>query len=205
MSKFIVFEGIDGSGKTTQMLKTIDLLKDHKTLFVTKEPSTLKTGKYIKKLLKEDQDPKANAEKYVKLYTKDRAEHNKIILKQLNQNHTVICDRYYYTTIAYQQLQGYNVKKIINQSRKFLVPDLTFIIDIPIKTALERLKARGKKTEKFEKQKFLEEARKLYLKMPYYGKILDRNSDRKENIIIIDGNHKPEKVFEQIKEELKKL
>jgi len=111
MSKFIVFEGIDGSGKTTQMLKTIDLLKDHKTLFVTKEPSTLKTGKLIKQLLKKDQDPKANAEKYVYLYTKDRAEHNKIILKQLNQRHTVICDRYYYSTIAYQQAQGYNVKK----------------------------------------------------------------------------------------------
>ena len=79
------------------------------------------------------------------------------------------------------------------------------MIDIPVKTAMERLKARGKKEEKFEKQKFLEELREIYLKMPYYGKILNKNSDKKENIVIVDGNHKPEKVFEQIKEELKKL
>ncbi len=205
MTKFIVFEGIDGCGKGTQILKAIDLLKDHKTLFVTKEPSTLETGKLIKRLLKEDQDPKSNAEKYVNLYRKDRKEHNKIILKQLNQRHAVICDRYYYSTIAYQQAQGYNIKKILKQSKKFLVPDLTIVIDIPVKTAMERLKARGKKEEKFEKQKFLEELREIYLKMPYYGKILNKNSDKKENIVIVDGNHKPEKVFEQIKEELKKL
>ena len=205
MTKFIVFEGIDGCGKGTQILNAIDLLKDHTTLFVTKEPSTLKTGKLIKRLLKEQDDPKTNAELFTNLYTKDRKEHNKIILKQLNQGHTVICDRYYYSTIAYQQAQGDNIKKILKKSKKFLVPDLTLVIDIPAETAMQRLKARGKKKEKFEKQKFLEELRETYLKMPYYGKILDKNSDRKENIIIIDGNRKPEKVFEQIKEELKKL
>jgi len=205
MSKFIVFEGIDGCGKGTQILHTIDLLKDYTTLFLTKEPSTLPTGKQIKKLLKEDKDPKADPEKYVNLYTKDRKEHNRIIQKQLNLGHTVICDRYYYSTIAYQHAQGYNIKKILRQSKKFLVPDLTIVIDIPAKTAMERLSARGKKIEKFEQQKFLEQLRDIYLKMPFYGKILDKNSDKKENIVIIDGNHPPEKVFEQIKEELRRL
>ena len=205
MTKFIVFEGIDGCGKGTQILNTIDLLKDYTTLFLTKEPSTLETGKLIKRLLKKEKDPKSDAKKFAELYTKDRKEHNKIILKQLNQKHTVICDRYYYSTIAYQQAQGYNVKKILKQSKKFLVPDLTIILDIPAKTAMERLKVRGKQKEKFEKLEFLEELRKIYLKMPYYGSKLDKFSDRKENIVILDGNQKPEKVFNEIKEELKKL
>tara|TARA_Y100000310_G_C20695761_1_gene825591 strand:- start:4386 stop:5009 length:624 start_codon:yes stop_codon:yes gene_type:complete len=207
MSKFIVFEGIDGSGKTSQILKTIDLLKDYNQIFVTKEPTANKLGKHIKKLLKQDKDPKANAEKYTQLYTLDRKYHNKQIKKQLNLNNIVICDRYYYSTLAYQQAQGYNVKKIIEQSKKFLIPDITFIIDLPAETAIERLRARGKKIEKFEKEKFLETLRDNYLKMPGYGKILDkkRNSQLRENIKIIDGNHPKEKVFEQIKEELKRL
>jgi dTMP kinase len=205
MSKFIVFEGIDGCGKSTQILKTIDLLKDHKTLFLSKEPSTLKVGKKIKYLLKKETDPKSNADLFARLYRKDREEHNKIIKNQLNSNHTVILDRYYYSSIAYQQAQGYDVKKILKQSKKFLAPDLTIIIDLPAKTAMQRLKIRKGKTEKFEKEKFLEELRDIYLKMPYYGKILDKGSSKKENIVIIDGNHKPEKVFEQIKEKLKEL
>ena len=207
MGKFIVFEGIDGSGKTTQILKTIDLLKDYKQIFVTKEPTTNKLGKNIKKLLKQDKDPKANAKKYTELYTEDRKYHNKQIKKQLNLGNVVICDRYYYSTLSYQHAQGYNIKKIINQSAKFIIPNITFIIDLPAKKAIERLKARGKKIEKFEKEKFLEILRDNYLKMPGYGKILDkkRNSILSENIKIIDGNHPKEKVFEQIKEELKKL
>ncbi len=205
MSKFIVFEGIDGCGKTTQILNTINFLKDFKPIFYSKEPSTLKTGKLIKKLLREQTYPKSNAKLFTKLYRKDRKEHNKLIKHQLNVGNIVILDRYYYSSIAYQQAQGTDVKKILKQSKKFLVPDLTIIIDLSAKTAFKRLKARGNKEEKFEKLKFLEELREIYLKMPYYAKYLDKGSSKKENIKIIDGGRTPEKVFEEIKEELKKL
>jgi dTMP kinase len=206
MAKFIVFEGIDGCGKTSQILHTINFLKDFKPIFLSKEPSTLKTGKLIKKLLKEQTDPKSNAELFTKLYRKDREEHNKLIKHQLNLGNIVILDRYYYSSIAYQQAQGTDVKKILKQSKKFIAPDLTIILDIPAKTAVQRLKARGSKEEKFEKLKFLEELREIYLKMPFYGeKFLDKGSSKKENIKIIDGSRTPEKVFEEIKEELKKL
>ena len=84
MSKFIVFEGIEGTGKTTQVLNTINYLRHYRHLFVTKEPTPTKLGHSIKKLLWQDNDPEANPEKYLKLYTKDRQQHVKEITKQLN-------------------------------------------------------------------------------------------------------------------------
>ncbi len=204
---FIVFEGIDGSGKTTQMLKTIDFLKDYKQIFVTKEPSTNKVGKYIKRLLKQDHNPESNALKYFNLYQKDREIHNKQIKKQLKMGNIVVCDRYYYSTLAYQKEQGLKTDFILEKSKKFIVPDLVFIIDVPEEVALKRLGKRGTKNEKFEKLEFLKKLRRSYLNMSLYGKKLDklRKNKKKENIVLIDGNKKPDEVFEEVKKELIKF
>ena len=106
----------------------------------------------------------------------------------------MICDRYYYSTIAFQALQGLGMKMLIEKNKKFLKPDVAFIMDINPEIALERIKHREK--EKFEQLDFMKKLRERFLQLP---KIL------KDNIKIIDASREVKEVFEDIKKEADKL
>jgi len=195
---FIVFDGLDGSGKG-EMIKRLEkyLGKKKLKILVTKEPTGGYYGKEIREILKKEKDPKMGAEKCLALFVADRKEHliNEIE-PFLEKGGVVICDRYYYSTIAFQHTQGIDMEQIIYQNMSFKTPDITFILDLPAKMALGRVDKRGDGKEKFEQLEFMKELRKNFLKLK---ETLD------DNIKIIDSSRSKDEVFNQIKEEIDKL
>ena len=202
--KFIVLEGIDGSGKGTLMhiLRNYLLSKGYSNeeILITREPSESGFGIEVKKLLKEEKDPKANATKFLDLYVNDRKEHLKNeIIPALERGEIVLCDRYKYSTIVYQAIQGIPKDDIIELHEGMLIPDLVIIMDLPVDIALKRIgmDENRRQLEKFEQPGFLEKVRKGFKELP---KLLPG-----ENIIIIDSSKSIEKVAEKAKEELNRL
>ena len=166
---FIVFEGIDGSGKGTIIKETkIFLLQNgvsQKDIFVTAEPTNGFYGKKVRELLKTSPKPELNAPQFLDLYVADRKEHiEKELLPALKENKIILCDRYKYSTFVYQALQGIPVEKIKKLHEGMPVPDLIFILDVPAKTALERISKR-KQLDSFEKKDFLEKVRNGFLSL----------------------------------------
>ena len=148
--KFIVFEGIDGCGKTTQinelakLLKNLDLIPKKNKLIITREPGGTKLGESLRSLLlktSKENIPKPITE--LLLYAADRAQHiNQIIQPSLKRGDWVISDRYSGSTIAYQ---GYGREldiKLITDLEKIatngLHPDITFLLDIPVNESIQR-------------------------------------------------------------------
>ena len=202
--KCVVIEGLDGSGKGTliNILKNYLLSKGYSNdeILVTQEPSKSKFGVEVKKLLKEEKDPSSNATKFLDLYVRDREEHlRNEIVPALEKGKIVLCDRYKYSTIVYQSIQGIPKEDIIELHEEMLIPDLVLILDLPVDVALGRIGADEKREEleKFEKKEFLQKVRAAFKKLP--------TGLPEENIIIINASLPIEKVAEKAKEELNKL
>lgn len=200
--KFIVVDGIDGCGKGTQSKLLAEYFfncdkRNH--IFLTREPYNSQFYMEIRRLLKKSANPKKNAERMAELFIQDRKIHAEIIKKMLNSGIHVICDRYKYSTFAYQQTQGISLAKLIKKHEKILIPDLVVIIDIPIKIALKRIAkdANRKHREVFEQKRFQEKLRQNFLALP---DILPR-----ENIVIVDGNQSVKEVMKKIKKEVDKI
>lgn len=141
--KFIVLEGIDGSGKSTQADLLIEKLNEHGIRSIkNSEPTDKPIGKLLRKYLKGEHisDPLAVAA----LFTSDRLDHITSpdgLLSLLNSGTTVVCDRYYFSSYAYNA-HGLPVSDIISLNApcaKLLRPDLTVYIDIPVQAALNRI------------------------------------------------------------------
>ena len=199
---FIVLDGLDGSGKS-EMAKLLEsyISSNYKNfnILVTREPTDGKYGKEIRNILSSEDNPKINGKRLLELFIKDREDHlKKEIIPFLNKTdkgkNIAICDRYYYSTIAFQATQGLDIKMLIEMSRGFLKPDLALILDIKPESALERIKSRKK--EKFEQLGFMKKLRRRFLEMP---KLLN------DNIRIIDASKSKEEVFEDIRQEASKL
>jgi dTMP kinase len=136
-SCFIVFEGIDGSGKTTQAR----MLANHLTskgvqVILTAEPSEGPVGSYIRSLTN-----RARPEEEARLFTEDRRDHlERTIIPALTKGFIVICDRYVYSSVAYQGSRGISPKSILADNRRFALPaDVTFLIEIDVDLAMKRI------------------------------------------------------------------
>lgn len=173
--RLIIFDGIDGSGKTTYAKYFSKKLNG----IYLKEP------KYYRKEI--FQDIPSLAELFLFL-----AQRNRVYLeikKFLNQGKLVILDRSFPSTLAYQ-LKAKNLEKIISLkdylfldkiARNFLEPDKIFIFDLPVNQALKRIK---RKRTKFEEEKFLKKVRKAYLELSkkFNWQVIDASSSKKELI-----------------------
>lgn len=200
--KFIVLDGIDGSGKGTQAKLLASHLFDlnkRNHIFLTREPYNSEFHAEIRKLLKEGASPKDNAELLTELFVKDRVVHTKLIGELLDKGIHIVCDRYKYSTFAYQQAQGISLDKLIQMHQGVLIPDLAIIVDMPVVVALERISQDANRShlEVFEQKNFQEKLRQNFLALPA---ILPD-----ENIIIINGNKPIVEVFESVKEEANKV
>ncbi|MDO8427786.1 MAG: dTMP kinase [Candidatus Diapherotrites archaeon] len=199
---FIVFEGLDGSGKGTLLAKTSEYLfnsfKELDQIVLTREPTFSGIGRNIRDILKKSQSPKSDAKRLLSLYLEDRKEHlTNLILPALSKGAVVLCDRYKYSTLAYQQTQGIAFEQIVNLHKNMLVPDLVLLLDVDPETALQRIKTDRTQIDKFEQLEFLTELRENYLKL----KTLLPN----EHIAVIDANSSIETVLESIKKEINYL
>ncbi|MBI2652934.1 dTMP kinase [Candidatus Woesearchaeota archaeon] len=200
---FIVVDGIDGSGKS-EVIKLLHnyLFSKHKKyrILTTREPTNGVYGNRIREILRKEKVPTSNSKKLLELFVKDRQEHLKNtlepFLKSSNEHelNIVLCDRYYYSTIAFQSAQGLSTEELISKNKAFRKPDIAFILDVEPSIALKRIEYRKK--EKFEQLEFMEKIRGNFLKLP---KLLD------DNIKIIDASKSLDKVFESAKKEVDKM
>lgn len=173
---FIVFEGIDGSGKTTlsKLLFETFQRKGIKSL-LTREPYDNNLRKVV---LDRNLDPWGETF----IFLGDRNLHVRELIKpKLEEGFTVISDRFYLSTLAYQGFgRGLNLellKELNTKATEGLKPDITFLLDIDIDTALERIsKSRGS-LERFEKKDFLHKVREGFLKL----------AEEENNVVILDG------------------
>jgi len=202
---FIVIDGIDGCGKGEQIKMLHNYLFDknkRNVILTTREPTYGVYGVKIRKILKEDEDPYEKAEHLLGLYTKDRNEHLESIVIPFLKNENgdikkfVLCDRYYYSTYAFQQTQGIPFDEIHKLQMNFLKPDVTFILDVDSEVALSRIDKSRNIVEKFEKLEFMRKVRQNFI---------DLKSKLNENIIIIDASKSKKEVFDDIISHLKKM
>ena len=152
---FVSFEGIDGSGKSTQIQY---LAKYLETLgfdvIITREPGGSVGGEQIRKLLLQGEVDRWSPETELLLFTAARRDHlERIILPALDDGKIVICDRFTDSTRLYQGMRGSslrNLVELLNEKVIMCDPDLTIIIDINPETGLKRAKSRKTIEERFE-------------------------------------------------------
>ena len=156
LKNFIVFEGIDGAGTSTQ----IEILKqrnDADTFFFTTEPTDSETGKFLRKMLKGDVALDARTSAF--LFAADRNEHlygtggtNCGVVTQATNGKIVVSDRYLFSSLTYQSVTcGQELPRRLNES--FPLPEILFFFDIAPEISLKRVLERGK-TEIYEKLDF---------------------------------------------------
>ncbi len=202
-NKFIVVEGLDGSGKSTQikMLKEA-LEKRGEKVYITAEPQNYETGAYIRRILSESLD--RNMYLQAALFLADRLEHitNKEcgIKKYLDEGYTVICDRYYYSSFAYQGTAS-DIDWVMDINLKcpeILTPDICVFLDVNPDTCKKRIDTSRDGAELYEKDiELMKSIRKNFLD------VFERLSDR-ENIKIIDANRELLEIQEDIINEVTK-
>jgi len=189
--KFIVFEGLDGSGQSTQasLLKDF-LIKEKIDVVLTKEPTlTSSAGQKIKEIL--DEKSTISPEQLQLLFTEDRREHlEKVIIPALKMGQYVISDRYFFSTFAYGTAEGLDLEWLIKINNDFLLPDLTFLLKVRPEICLERIQKRGLGIKLFEKKEKLSRVWQVYEILP----------QRFQNIYLVDGEKSIEEVFREIKE-----
>ncbi len=167
---FITFEGIEGSGKSTQakLLQEFLELKGYKVT-ITREPGWGAMGKLMRRMLLEEREMILDPMAELCLFCADRAQHVKdLILPKLKEGEFVICDRFYDSTIVYQgyarRLDLALVKKLAKASALGLEPELTILLNIPVEKGLSRLGDRdGKNKLDEEPLDFHERVRQGYM------------------------------------------
>ena len=190
MKRFVTFEGIDGSGKSTISKGVYEKLKkEGYDAILTFEPTDTELGKIVKKCIEENYDPVVTTFAFIA----DRIQHVREIKKWVKDNKIVLCDRYADSTYAYQAVQ---LEDIIEKPIKWLKelhdrfiikPDLTFLCVLEVDKALCRIKNREKLVS-FERKEFLEKVQKNYLRLA---------SLEKERFVMIDASKSVNKIVDE--------
>lgn len=183
----IVYEGIDGSGKSTIASKITQELKNNginsRYLY---EPTNGKYGRKIRQAsLKGD---RFSIEEELELFIKDRQENKDYALfSSLKDGFIVNLDRYFYSNIAYQGTSGVDPEVIFTKNIPYLLnPDLVLIFDLPVDIALARININREKKTTFEKKDYLEKVSQIY------------RSFKACNIFQIKADRKEQEVFEEV-------
>jgi len=195
VQKFITFEGIEGSGKSTQIKLVAEYLNRKKVpLIVTQEPSGTGIGRKIGSILFNREHNNMCSETEMFLFCAARAQHvREIIMPALKQNKVVLCDRFSDATYAYQGagrgLDNKFIKLINDYSSMLLKPDLTLLFDLPVEIGLHRANKRNDNLkessaiDRFEKENmdFHKRIRESYLSLlkndPGRFRLIDANRD----------------------------
>ncbi len=198
--KFIVFEGTDGSGKSTHArLLTERLMAGGVDTFVTFEPTSFETGKLLRRYLSGEIE--GDERTIAALFMADRLEHlfnPEGIIAHLEKGITVICDRYYLSSVAYNcHSESIDWVMQINQrARETLLPDLTIFLDAPLARTEKRTANRVAK-EIYEKSDVQEIVKQRYFEA--FERV------KEENIAVIFTDRDRAEVSEDVWEKAKEL
>ncbi|MCL4415308.1 MAG: dTMP kinase [Actinobacteria bacterium] len=195
---FITFEGIDGSGKTTQIeLLNSFLRQSGFDVVLTREPGGTDIGDKIRKILLDSKNIQMSYRTETLLFLASRAELvSKVIQPSLDRGKIIICDRFFDSTIAYQGIaRQLGAEKILEMSlwaTENIVPDLTFLLSIDVLECENRIKNGKKKKDRIEKEE-----------IDFKGKIqegyIQLAGKNKERFVIVDGCLNIESVFAVVK------
>ena len=194
--RFISFEGIDGSGKSTQARLLADALRAAgRQVVLTREPGGSPGADEIRRLVLEGPPDRWSPETEILLFTAARRDHlEKTIRPALARGDTVICDRFADSTRMYQGLrrgpEGADLRAMVDDLHQRMIgvePDLTFLIDIDADTGLSRAVARNTVEQRFEDM-----GRDLQARMR--AGFLDLAKAAPKRIAVIDGQGSPEAV-----------
>jgi len=200
---FITFEGGDGSGKTTQITLLATWLEKHgHTVCVTREPGGTDLGLELREIILHSTgfiSPRAEA----LLYAADRAHHiHTIVRPALERGEVVVQDRYLDSSVAYQGagrvLDPGEVEGLSLWATENLVPDVTFLLDVPARVAKDRQGQTERKFDRLEAEAldFHERVRESYLA---------RASDDPERVVVIDGTAAIEGIHQIITQKVSDL
>ena len=160
LKNFIVFEGIDGAGTSTQIKKLVE--SNPQKYIATAEPTKGETGLFLRRMLAGDfhVDEKTNAY----LFAADRCEHiygKNGVIQMINEGKTVVSDRYFFSSLAYQaQSCGKELPELLNSP--FPLPEYLFYFKIDPTISLSRVNARNEKKEIYEKLDLQQKIAALY-------------------------------------------
>jgi len=161
----IVFEGVDGAGKSTQARLLFERLKKAKfNVIFSKEPTEGEWGQKLKKGIKGGREA-ITPEEELEWFLRDRQQHvEKIIMPGLCEKKIVVLDRYYFSTIAYQGALGLNLEEIERKNAAFAPqPDILFLIEIAPDVGLRRIaKSRESGADFFEKEAYLSKVNEVF-------------------------------------------
>ncbi len=162
---FIVIEGIDGTGKSTQAKRLGDwFISQGREVILSREPTD---GPWGKKVRETAATGRLSPEDELGYFLKDRQQHvDELIAPSLAAGKVVILDRYYFSTMAYQGARGFDPQEIRLKNEIFApVPDLLLIMDLEVDAALDRIGARGDTANEFEKRENLDRCREIFLSL----------------------------------------
>lgn len=199
---FITFEGIDGSGKSTQLrMLASDLRVKGFDVLTTMEPGGTPLGRRLREAFLETEeavDPLAE----LLLFAADRAQHVRFLIKpKLNEGKIVISDRYADATFAYQGAgRGFpkdTVNEVIRLATDGLKPDLTLFFDLPVETALQRTKARHDEGDE-PKNRMDDEERDFYSRVR--EAYLEISLKEPERFLVVDASSSVEEIHSKVSE-----
>lgn len=191
--KLIVFEGVDGSGKTTALHELYNIFwrreKEPPFSMMTVEPENdYAAGSFIRSVLKGEIE--ADSYTLALAFATNRADHcARFIAPQIALGKTILCDRYYMSSLVYQTTDGLSRNEVAQLNRGIIQPALTFWLDVSYEAARERLSKRGGVPERFDEQFF--DIRAAYLREVSEAQCC-------QQVVRIDANNDAQTVTERI-------
>ena len=175
---FIVLEGIDGTGKSTQARRLGEWFEKHgREVVLSREPTD---GPWGRKLRESAATGRLSPQDELQYFLNDRRQHvAEKITPSLAAGKVVILDRYYFSTMAYQGARGFDPAEIRRMNEEFApVPDILLILDLDVGTAHARIGHRGDSTNEFEKHESLMRCREIFLSLrdEPFVRVIDSNA-----------------------------
>ncbi len=194
MGTFLVYEGLDGSTKSTQseMMVRYLISKGIRTLYTQEHTRDGVAGVMIETIVngRATLDPIA----LQLLFVADRVDHTqRVIVPALERREAVVCDRYWWSTIAYGGIEGRADYFEAMQLPLIRKPDFQVLLDVDPRLALDRLHKRGDERTIFEKVQKLQKVRQEYLRLA---------GNDKEKCVVVDASKSKEEIFDEVVYEL---